>query len=237
MNKIITVCFDFGNDNKFHKLHEVLVKSAKRNTEAMIISYHLPEPKMKYNRTRAFISNSVKLEKWVEELRRCEEEDHIILMDCDMLILENPFDVFEENFDIGYTVRTNSKWPLNGGVIFIKKNMRSMMFMNTLLKINNNMLQDPEFHKKWQQKYAGINQAALGCALENEIYNHNRINIKSFPCAIYNACGEDLPNFDKNRTRILHVKGKLRQAIFGEIETEPVLICPVSIWKEYAEMK
>jgi hypothetical protein len=232
-NRIITVCFDFGDSEKFHILHKAFKKSVLKNTKAELISYHLCEPPMKYNRTRSFVSNSIKLKKWVEELRLCDDGDNIALMDCDMLILNDFFDVFDENFDIGYTKRTNSKWPLNGGVIFVKKSNWTLMFMNTWLKVNNMMLEDIEFHKKWQEKYAGINQASFGYMLEgNMIYN-----LKPFPCKIYNACGEDLPGFDENVTKILHIKGKLRQTIFKEIEAEPESIRPASIWNMYADMK
>jgi len=231
MNKIITVYFNYGDSDKFEILHKIFIHSINANIpHCKTISYFLPEPEIRYNRSRAFISNSVKLEKWVEELRLCDDGDCIALMDCDMLVLSDFFDIFDENFDIGYTKRTNSKWPLNGGVLFIKKNIWSLMFMNTLLKVNNAMLEDVNFNREWQRKYGGINQAALGHMIEGNMI----FNIKAFPCAVYNACGEDLPNFDENKTKILHIKGKLRQAIFGETKTEHELTYPVSLWKKCA---
>jgi hypothetical protein len=234
MNIIVIISFDYGDDNRFSILHEVLLKSIKKNvSNAEIISHHLQEPEMKFNRTRSFISNSIKLRKWTEEIRKCGKGDNVVLMDADMLILGDPFKAFKEDFDIGYTKRTNSKWPLNGGVVFIKVDKWTKTFMNTWLKNNDIMLEDLEFHKKWQQKYAGINQASFGYMIENFGF---LFKLNPFPCKIYNACGEDLPDFDENVTKILHVKGKLRQAIFGEIETEPELQYPVSIWNEYKEL-
>ncbi len=231
MNKISTVVFNYGDNNKFDILHKVFMKSVVKNIpKVRTISYFLPEPEIKFDRTRAFISNSVKLEKWVEALHSCEEGDCVALMDCDMLVLSDFFEVFDEYFDIGYTIRTQSKWPLNGGVIFVKVNKRSLDFMNLFLTINNSMLKNFEFHKKWQEKYAGINQAAFGFMLEHQ--SCINVDIKSFPCAIYNACGEDLP-VDENITKIIHIKGKLRQAIFGEIKTEPELESSVLLWNKY----
>jgi hypothetical protein len=234
MNKVVTASFDYGDSNKFKTLSEVFISSINKNVSgAEIISYLLPEPEIRFNRTRSFISNSVKLKMWVDSVRNCNDGDCVALMDSDMLVIHDFFDVFDNDFDIGYTVRTRSKWPINGGVIFVKVNDKSREFMNLFLSVNNRMLQDTEFHKIWQSRYAGINQAAFGYMLEYPIPIN--VKIKPFPCRIYNACGEDLP-IDEDITKIIHIKGKLRQAIFGEIKTEPELEGSVLSWNKYKEI-
>jgi hypothetical protein len=192
----------------------------------------LAEPDRK-GRIRGLVSNTVKLEKWVEILTTIPDNDTVIFTDCDMLFLKDPGEVFSRDFDIAYTERTQSKWTINGGVLFVKVNPRSRDFMNHFVNVNKMMFEDPDFHQPWKNKYAGMNQSALGCILEMKKHEAKLI---SLPCAEYNSCGEDWP-FITEKTRILHIKGQLRKILFNPSLDEGELTTAAGIWrKAYEEL-
>lgn len=230
MIKIVTVCFDYGRSDIYRRMHKVLLYSIEKHMDdACVISNWLPEPKPT-DRIRAYVSNTVKLEKWKEEFYDSEPGDRIAFLDCDLLVINDFSGVFENQFDIAYTYREDSKWPLNGGVFFCRVNEKTKQFMNTFTEVNDLMFFDEKFHRPWKQKYGGINQAALGYMLESG--NHD-CNILPLPCSTWNVCDEP---YDLVNSKILHFKSGLRSAMFSGLIPE----CyqgPVELWKQYeAEM-
>jgi hypothetical protein len=231
MLKVITTGFDYGESNKYDVLMKVFLYSVEKNCpKAQWICNWLEEPETD-GIVRAFISNTVKLDTWVREMEMSDEGDCLVFMDCDMLVLDDLSPAFEEDFDLAYTYRTDSKWPVNGGVIFCKVNERSISFMKRFLEINNKMLQDKEFHQKYRDKYAGMNQAAFGYMLEEE---PNICKMVPIPCAIWNVCG----NYDEaleNGAKVLHVKGQFRKHVFSNENPQKELEKAIALWKSYFE--
>ena len=172
----------------------------------------LPAPRIAGTK-KCFGSNTLKLEKWVEYLRKAE--DNVVLMDCDMLVLRDFSDVFNYDFDIGLTVNGTGEIPYNCGVVFVRNNDKAKNFIYLWNKVNKYLFENPPEHNKWRnhKHYAGMNQAALGCLLETEKYN---AVIKKFECAEWNLCKNNWLKIDNN-SRIIHVKSTLRKAVFNTV--------------------
>jgi hypothetical protein len=229
MLKIIIVSFDFSGYQTFEKMTNALIYSIeKHEPSAQWVVKKLNEPPLN-GRIRGHVANTIKLNYWYSELKRCSHGDHVVFLDADTLMINPIHDVFREDFDVAYTVRTRSKWVLNGGVIFVKVNERSMEFFRKFVETNNHMFNDKEFHEKYRVKYAGINQAALGYMLE---LNTTSAKLKALPCAVWNACGEDWSGIN-DTTRIIHLNGQARKSIFGGNPAEHETLKPYQIWNKY----
>lgn len=209
----ISVAFDYG-DTQYIRLMDVLSKSIYKNcpkAKQKMITIPAPVVNEEERAELRFGEHTAKLQKWVELLNE-EDDDEIIFIDADTFVLRDVSHVFLEDFDLGITRRTGepARIPFNGGVLFVKKNERTLLFFDKFLEINNKMFEDKIFHQEWRDKYAGMNQAAFGWMYEN--YEED-INIMELPCALYNACGMDWKNFTIGKPYIVHVKSKLRKII------------------------
>lgn len=228
MLKIIILSFDFSGYEVFDKLNNALIYSIeKHEPRAKWISTRIPEPQL-HGRLRGFVANTIKLNYWNKELQQSSDGDHIVFLDADTLLVNPINDVFNNNFDVAYTLRTRSKWILNAGVLFVKVNERSRAFFRRFTEINNMMFKDQSFHDLYKVKYAGMNQAAFGYMLEKEPYHATLLPL---PCGIWNACGEDWLSIN-DKTRIIHINGQARKAIFGG-KPEGETIKPYNIWNQY----
>lgn len=152
-------------------------------------------------------ANTFKLEKWVEFAEGCDDE--LILADCDMLMLNNAAHAFGEDFDIAYTERTSySLIPLNGGIIFVRPTEGARGFLRKLRDVNNRMYyEDKKFRKEWQEKYPGMNQAAMGYLLES---GDHEAKIQKLYTRTWNAVECDWKYVNADETVFLHIKGRLR---------------------------
>lgn len=238
MLKLITVQFDYDNNTMYKKLLDAFIYSIEKNVgHGEIITLRLGEPTGR-ERMRAFVSNTIKLQKWVEELEACDEGDEVILMDCDMLVLKDPSTAFKKDFDVAYTIRNHSKFKINGGVIYVKVNKRSLDFFRLFLKINNLMYKNQTFHMEWKKEYAGMNQAAFGYLIDkdgfikskNEMYKAKLITL---PCNEWNVC--QAWGLLKDDMRVLHIKGRIRNQIFSQSPCDDDLKPAVELWNQYYE--
>ena len=230
----ISVAFDY-HDTQYTRLANVLEKSIRKNCPKadLILKLYPPPDVPEFERVnKRFGENSEKLNLWIEHMKDCEDQN-IVLIDCDMMVLDNISEIFNEDFDIAVTRHNGDRGriPYNGGVICVKKSDKTNLFFNEFLQINNKMYKDREFHEPWRTKYAGMNQAAFGYMLEN--YDSD-INIMEIPCSIYNLCSEDWGKFNKltPRPKIIHLKGALRNICLSD--SEPIKYGNIrNIWREF----
>lgn len=216
-----TVLFGEG---RYRQMADALKRSVERNSPHKLIVHDI-RPKRRSGRHKLVI-NTVKIEKWNEVVQQAE--DNIVLLDCDTVLLKDVSHVFEKDFDLAYTKRTEGvRFPLNGGVVFVKPTKESKEFFKEWLDVNNRMMREPHFHRPWHVKYAGINQASFGYLLEND----PTIDIIDLPCAKYNAC-DTVDWRDLEDPYILHIKSDLQNQCFAK---EPSRFKEAAkIWKEYA---
>lgn len=214
--RIIAVHFD-GNDGNedYRRLASVWEKSAREtNPNAEVRLIEMPPPPSNHM-VQHYANNSYKLEKWVEAIGSLEEPT--ILSDCDMMILGDLSHVFDLDFDVAETKRTESRnAPINGGMIFLQPTAGARRWIRHVLEADRSMRLDADLHSIYCKKYTGMNQAAMGWVRE-KVNGFNRIEL---PCSVYNACTEDWPTIG-DHTKAVHVKGKLRDSIFGVQQLKP----------------
>lgn len=186
----------------------------------------IPPPKKDPPKEYFMTKNTIKLDYWINAIKQSDEDT--ILMDCDMLVLKDMSCAFEDDFDIGYTIR-KSKIPLNGGMVFVRPNERSIKFLERWKQINKEMYEDVNFHTPWRNKYAGMNQASFGYVLETY---ENELNLQNFNCREWNVCQEDWSKLDDS-CYCLHVKSKLRRMCLSSRLKNPAFINAYATWKKY----
>ncbi|OGI16415.1 MAG: hypothetical protein A2Z52_01715 [Candidatus Moranbacteria bacterium RBG_19FT_COMBO_42_6] len=157
------------------------------------------EPAEKSNKTW---DNLTKLKHWSE----IEDKDPYVLLDCDMFFRGHITTAFEKDFDIGITKRTSGTPPINVGVVFVRPSEKTKRFFvewhNTALFLMGNR----EIFLPLHKKYKAICQPAFGHLLENGKLDY--LNIKYFPCAIYNACEDDWKDRIRKKVKGVHLKTK-----------------------------
>lgn len=242
MRKICLVQFDFRGVDSYKRLLEVFIFSIKKWMPEVAIEITYCDPPQKVsNRNTGLITNTAKLARWVESMERCDNDDEIIFADCDLLAIGDMFSAFDKHqFDIAHTVRFGTEHgktriPINGGVLYVRKNERTLHFMREYLRVNNEMYCNPEFHSPWRLSFAGMNQAAYGYLLSNShLYDCKIINI---PCEIYNVCNTEWHKFS-NESLCIHYKSSLRRAALGQAPSNGTMQPFVNLWRKYEqEMK
>jgi len=173
------------------------------------------------------VTNSQKLEWWRSIVIDAEDGDRVLLIDADMMITRPLEDVWTRPFDLAYTIRTEGRLPLNGGVVFVRVSPASRRFVDRWFAINQLFLRDANAHRHWRTKYAGINQAAFGYMLERE--RDPALVLERLTCDEWNAENTAWAKFDPTFTRIVHLKSGLRRALFG-MPAKPEYKRLIALW-------
>jgi len=163
-------------------------------------------------------NNDLKMEYWAQYIEEAPEGAHVVLMDCDTLVLRPLDAVFESQFDIAYTVR-DGKVPFNSGVVFIKVSDKTRKFMRQWADANHAMIKKGSTVLHLVAEFAGINQRTMRDMLDRYSRNGTDFRIKAVPCAIWNCEQENYKNFDPDKTAVLHVKSWLREMLMGAPQT------------------
>lgn len=244
------VQFDYKNNKTFQVLQDAFVESIKQKMPGAEIKIEHPKPPNWKSFTKNgkpvikwMASNTLKLEIWVDYIKNAK--NNTILVDCDMLLANPISEVFDHDFDVAMTIRTNSnRLPINGGAIYVKPNENSIKYFEELLELNNKMINDPKLHRKYKGVYQGINQSAMGMISENYDQNDSDFKLIMLPCKYYNCCQEDWNSVDFKKTRLIHCKSELRRCIVDyKINNKPFIrLTPnkkikeiIQYWERYHE--
>ena len=155
--------------------------------------------------------NTQKMVTWARVVGEARDGECIALLDADTFIARPLDPIWDQDFDLAYTAK-QSRFPFNSGVVFVRVNDKTRRFFSEWEAVNRKMLVSGEHHMRWRAKYGGINQAALGQMLETGLAQ--RMDILPVPCVEWNCEDSAWVNFDPDMTRIVHVKSKLRMAVF-----------------------
>lgn len=125
---------------------------------------------------------------------------------------------FELDFDVAYTIkpepRKAKQLPFNGGTVLVKVSDASRAFFAQWTQTNRELYADVNRHAPYRAKYGGMNQASLGCMLD-ECLVPDGCHLEPLPCQRWNAC--DMHNWRSWRSAaIVHVKGALRTTVFSK---------------------
>lgn len=163
---------------------------------------------------RSHISNSQKLEHWCDLIAAAPLGARILLIDADTAILRPLDDIWERDFDLAYTERDRSvtRFPINGGVLFVRVSEAAKAFVEAWRIENRRMLT----LKDWRATYGvfgGINQAAFMVTLKR-IADVGATAL-GLPCREWNCEDSSWRHFDPATTRILHIKSELKKNAFS----------------------
>jgi hypothetical protein len=178
----------------------------------------------------SLLANTAKLEAWGRAVESAADGELIGLLDADLLVTGELAEVELLRFDLAYTERpAGARYPLNGGVVFLRVSDGTRSFMRRWVAHNDRLLVDGAEHRPLRDRYGGINQAALGSLLETA-----GLDVLALPCAVWNCEDSCWSSFDPDRTKIVHIKSQLRQACFGQRALDPYNRPLVELWRRFA---
>lgn len=211
---IRVICNHFA-DPTFSRLAAALEASIERNAPGVVYDEWIsPTPKEVPGLLRHYTDNHAKLLIWNEAVQSAEDSEHIVLMDADTIVLGPLDDAFEHDFDVAWTWRPG-RLPVNSGVVFIKVNDRSRAFMDAWVGRDHHLMTTRGLADHGKRKYGGANQASfMWLALHGGGKDICKLDGKSLPCRKWNSVDQTWCDFNDD-TRILHIKGKLRDACVG----------------------
>ena len=139
--------------------------------------------------------------------------DKAIFMDIDTIMLDSPFDVFNESEDI-FLTRKLGKWPLNTGVIFVKKTTSTLELFHNWHTRTEKIISSRSLNREAEKMSGGADQHSLMEILQiNEnirnidkqdaLYSQLALRIRFLNCSQYNET-ESVP-FTEN-VKIIHFK-------------------------------
>lgn len=215
MNPCLYSCyFGRGLQDQWSRLATVLTFSAGLHLPGWDITVERVEKQRIYQSAMGIAAheeNTQKLDRWLQIVNDAPEGQQLLLIDVDTAILRSLDDVWTQPFDVAYTSKPKgSRFPLNGGVLFLRVNDASRSFVQKWATYNRTFLTDRAYRSNPLRKtHGGINQAALGAVLR-EANTHTQI--ATLPCVEWNCEDESWAQFNQQTTRILHVKSGLRRA-------------------------
>jgi len=230
MIEVKTVSFNNLNDERYPGMIEALKRSFSKNMksakfEVMDTEFLPIRQKIDRKGFHDCQTNNYKLKVWNKAVQNATSD--LILLDADMFCRGDLSKVFDQDFDIAYTTRTSGQPPINGGVIFVKNTIKAKQFFKEWTAADDRMLADIVFHDQYRTRYKGMNQSSFGYMLENR--KLTKAILHSLPCAEYNACVEDWPNFKK--AKLVHLNGFLGNDVLSRPETMPEW--ETAFFKEY----
>ena len=224
------VFFDDKADHRWRIMADVLKFSLERFGHVCFL-HELKAPE--YGTVCKSRNNSMKLEKWNEIVRDAVRP--VLLLDADMVCLRSLEGAFDAVEHVGITWR-DERWPsaspLNGGCVYVNPTKWAKAFFELWVKVDARVLRDQGFARRYKQKWAGQNQAALGAMIETG----KAEKLSRLECQDLNLCE---PWAELDRARIVHVKGRMISMLWGGIlpKTDREKAA-VSAWREvYEEFK
>ena len=157
-----------------------------------------------------------------------QQTEEYIIMDTDMMVMGGLTEAFKENFDIAYTSRRLFRKPLNGGMLFCRPTAATNDFWDEWIENCKEAYENKSIQNRNNSKCKGFAQSALWHTIQNYAFP---IDIKALPCHEYNACDEEWNNINYENVKAIHIKGRMRKALFGpkQIPDQKVY----NLWREY----
>lgn len=168
------------------------------------------EPPQKKWLPKFVTDNFAKLQAWQQFVERQVDGEQVCFIDADCLILGDLAPAFDDPYDVAYTVRPG-RIPFNSGVVFVRVNERSREFFRHWVNFNLRIVKNEGLSLADLREFAGGNQWAMADCFKLVEAGKLDCQLKKLPCRIWNCEQETWSEFDEDETRILHVKGALRE--------------------------
>lgn len=166
-------------------------------------------------------ANVHKVAWWSARVHDAADGQELVLLDADVAVVRPLDDLWEGVFDLAYTTKRRP-FPFNLGVLFVRVSDRTRAFFRTWLEENLQLLTHQSREATaWRRQFGGINQASFGRLLARGALAD--LALHTVPCREWNCEDSAWSTFDPAVTRILHVKGALRRAVFRRDGMNPDL--------------
>jgi len=202
--EILTVAFG----NVIKPLMDAHVKSVREMATGANHVLCLPDPPENPRNDRpAWASpNNHKLKFWRDYVRDNQGKE-VVLMDADTVLLKDIRRRFDESpdFDICFTDRVDKIHPINGGIVFVRCNPKTLAFFEAWVAEDDRLYNDTAAFKQAQRIAAGMNQASLGVILADNRLHGCKVDYA--PCQIWNAVNSHWRTFNEKECYCLHIKG------------------------------
>lgn len=181
--------------------------------------------------------NSEKLRRWVAEVDQAPDGTPIALIDADVMILRPFGDLWERPFDVAYTVRDPKRTPLplNAGIVYVRATEPARRFLHAWFDATQPIRQSTKLFAIARKQFGAADQAGLAGILKNPAITQG-VHLLPLPCLEWNCEDSEWGRFDPSTTRLVHIKGGLRNLIFGQpvspkrkIQVTPL----VRLWKDF----
>lgn len=227
----LAACF-FG-DARFRRMAAVLEHSARRNCPDWTVDVVPIQPELAASPLgiQSHSTNTAKLDWWAAQIEAAEDDDRVLLIDGDTMVLRDLTPAWDRDFDLGYTTKTRTRYPFNGGVVLVRVNARSRAFVAEWRHENGRLFNKPREHQIWRSKFGGINQASFGMMLETGRPKQLGLQVVEFGCPEWNCEDSCWPRFDPAVARIVHIKSQLRREIWLREARTPYLKPIAKIWR------
>lgn len=223
----------FG-DGKYERMAQVFAATARRHCPGWDLNLRKVDALDLHahrSASQGHVSNTQKLEDWNAIVQAAPDGARILLIDADTFFTNPIDDIWEQDFDLAYTVK-RSQFPFNLGVIFVRVSDHTRTFFTAWTEQNRRMLLHKVIHRQYRSRFGGINQASFGRVLETQAAL--AVNLLGIPCSEWNCEDSAWSMFDPADTRIVHVKSALRRAIFDsskEDMAKPGVARLVEMWR------
>jgi hypothetical protein len=219
--------FHAGGDGRWARLAAVLRATARQHCPGWGIQVQDVPPQLLERGKRGEACNTAKLEHWNAVVQASADGDRVLLIDADTFIVQPIDDIWDRTFDVAYTKRL-SRFPLNGGVVFLRVSAAVRQFIARWVGENRRLMEHgSDQPQEWRHRFGGVNQASLMTVLSEP----HDLEVLALPCAEWNCEDTSWDLFDPVATRIVHVKSALRLACLEPQPIPPELAHLAGLWK------
>ncbi len=210
---IRVICNHF-NDPTFSRLANALKRSVEQNApDSEFVEIISDEPEDRPGLIKHYTHNHAKLRVWRAAVHAEPENSCVILIDADAIVLGELDSAFDKPYDIGWTWRPG-RLPVNSGVVFVRCNERSRAFMDAWVDRDEQLMNHRTLAAHGASKYGGANQASFMWLITHG-KGQDIAGCQDLMCKKWNSVDQTWCDFDDD-TRILHIKGALRDACVGK---------------------
>lgn len=158
-----------------------------------------------------------KLLRWTEAVEQAPDNTPMLLIDCDVMILRSLDDIWDRPFDVAYTVRDKSRTPLplNAGIVFVRATAAARRFLRAWYETTQPIRSSKRLRQIARKQFGACDQAGLASVLKMPAVTAG-VALVPLPCREWNCEDSEWGRFDPSLTRLVHIKGALRDAVLGK---------------------
>lgn len=193
---------------EFRQLASVLETSVRDNCPNAELHFQEIEPAREISGLPPNAADNLwKLTHWWP--RAMNADRPFVCLDADTLVVNDLTPVWAQDFDIAYSIRPH-RCPIIGGVIFGRPTQGARQFFTRWLAQATQNALSPDADTL-MSRYGGLLQSALNKLRETPLSGVNTLELDA---ETWNCCDQVWHRFDAGRTRVIHLKGRLRRECF-----------------------